>query len=169
MLKKIDNVDMIKKTKKVLKEEDNDVEIVKDNGVKNEKLKQDDTCNKKKSNEKISRAKQKAVIFEKERTKILEKFNKILGIEGVKGFFCINDMSDEQSKAILDEAEDIKKYYSYGTWSYFKDPNMDKAHISLIKNIYKEHGYIIRQTSSYRTIKGEKSSMSTIFVEKKND
>ena len=168
MLKKIDNIDMIKKTKKVLKGE-NDVEIVKDNVVKNEELKQDDTYNKKESNAKKSRAKQKAVIFEKERTKILEKFNKILGIEGMKGFFCINDMSDEQSNAILNEAGDIKKYYSYGTWSYFKDPNMDKAHISLIKNIYKEHGYIIRQTSSYRTVKGEKTSMSTIFVEKKND
>lgn len=124
----------------------------------------DNSDNEKDKKDKSSKG--KTNIFREERLVVLEKLNKIVDIEGEKGFFCVDDINGDQKKAILNLVNDVKKFFVYGNWGYFKDLEGDKAIISLIKSIYKDMGYDVNQNVSYKTVKGVRTAKVNILIEK---
>jgi hypothetical protein len=46
----------------------------------------------------------------------------------------------EKLEKIMGLIEEVKKYFAYNTWSYFK-VGVDKEAISLMRSIYKRTGY----------------------------
>lgn len=117
--------------------------------------------------EKKSGLKTKANIFKKEREQILEKVSKIIQIDGTKGgFICLGNINEDQKKEVLSFYDDYKKYYVYAQWGCFKEKNIDKAFVSVIKCLYKEHNFDVRQSISYKKKNKVTTKIATIFIEK---
>ena len=105
---------------------------------------------------KVTRRIKKSELYAEERNKIIEKMNTILDIKNDKGFFYIDDISEEKRQEIIDLGNDVKKYFSFGTMNFFKNPDMDYRYVSLIKSVYKELGYNVNQAKSTNAVKNPK-------------
>lgn len=85
----------------------------------------------------------KSIKYDKERKQVLKKIFDILGItEKNMVFFCENLENDKDKFYELEE--DIKKYFICCNWNYFNGKkNTQKPHLSLIKSVLKDMGYVI--------------------------
>jgi hypothetical protein len=102
--------------------------------------------------------------------RVLAKLNTILNITDTNNTFIMYELenNEEQQKQILDLETDIKKYFSYSTWSYFNAKNKKKNYMSLVRSIYKTLGYDLFY-KSYKIKNGDKLIHSQIYhIIKKN-
>lgn len=110
----------------------------------------------------------KQQLFKKERLVVVEKLNKILKIQGNKGFFCFDDLDENNKKEIVELEEDVRKFFVYASWGYFNDSTKgDKAVLSLIKSIYKSVGYNVELCVNHKIIDKERTTRTYTLVEKK--
>lgn len=109
----------------------------------------------------------KNIKFKKEREIIINKLNDILKITSNCGYFWIDDMTELQKLAIDELVPEIKKFFVYGTWLYFKkNKKLENKYVSLIKCIYKDMNYQITQNSNILVENGKKVKKRKICIEK---
>ena len=85
----------------------------------------------------------KKYIFEKEQFDILDKFNKILGINSDNNIIRKCDITEEIEKQLLELQEEVRKYFAAATWGIFSREPCKNNPILLFKSIYKYFGYTI--------------------------
>ncbi len=73
---------------------------------------------------------------------VVEKLNQILGINESNNKFILEELNsdEEKQKKIIGLEEDVKKYFLYGNWGYFKKLVANES-MSLVRSIYKNTGY----------------------------
>lgn len=81
--------------------------------------------------------------YDKERLEVLHKMFNILQINETNHTFLLHELDNDLHKQtqILELQTDIKKYFICGSWSCFKDPNIKRKYLSLIKHTFKDMGY----------------------------
>jgi hypothetical protein len=89
-------------------------------------------------------SKTKNVLFKKEQQEVANKLHIILGITDTNNSFILDDLksNEEQQKQIIELEGDVKKYFKYASWPYFKK-TVDNRYLSLMRSIYKNTGYNI--------------------------
>lgn len=77
--------------------------------------------------------------YAKERKMVLDNLLNILNVTKDNNIFYIDDLEKNniQQQQILDLEEDVKKFFSCSTWTYFVRSDIDKKYISLTKSILK--------------------------------
>jgi|SaaInlStandDraft_5_1057022.scaffolds.fasta_scaffold21363_3 hypothetical protein len=105
----------------------------------------------------------KKTYYNQERNDFIKQFNILLELNDDKNFinydFLINN---NNIKLFIEQNENnIKKYYKYGKWGYFRT-NSKKDISSLIKQIYKEHNYNI--FSKIKNVKHNDTIKRTTFL-----
>ncbi len=87
----------------------------------------------------------KKELYKSERLELLDKLNKILGIDenNNKIYLCDIENDDEIKLQILSLVSDVKKYFKCGGWTVFCKEQCKDNHVSLMKYIYKDMGYDI--------------------------
>ena len=108
--------------------------------------------------------------FVKEREQIINQLNNILGISQEKNTFYLYDIvnSEETKNKIHSLEEDIKKYFKCGTWYYFKTTNNDDAQeIGLIRNIYKDEGWLMTKKDISLKIDDKRHRTTQYYLFKK--
>jgi hypothetical protein len=106
--------------------------------------------------------------FPKERQQVLDELFTILGVTSNNMTFNLSNIENDKNKQqeILDLVDDIKKYFNYGSWTYFCRPNIKKPYIGLTKSLLKEMGY--KMDSSYVIDgKSKKISQKNMIITKK--
>ena len=109
-------------------------------------------CNNKSSNtfgeEKVKRKRNrpdKKTRYANERQNIINKLNTIIGINETKNSVYLYEL--EKNTNLKEEVEklvpDIKKYFKYGHWGYFRDNGEDNNFVSLVRAIYNDCEYDI--------------------------
>ncbi len=85
----------------------------------------------------------KNIKYYDDQLRVLDKLNNILNVTSTNNTFIMYELENniEKQKNILDLETDIKKYFSYSTWSYFNAKNKKKNYMSLIRSIYKNMGF----------------------------
>ena len=113
----------------------------------------------------------KAEIYMSDREKIIDKLEKILGLSTENRYFCVNDIDKYKEKIddIISLENDVKKYFNYGGWGYFKGTVQSKPYVSLIKAIYKDMKYKILTTSKTSIDKDGQSYTLTVLKITKKD
>jgi len=105
--------------------------------------------------------------YQKEQDEIVKKLNDILGLDDNNNKFILDELkqdTDKQNK-ILALEEDVKKYFVYGDWGCFRNPNTSdntKA-ISLARAIYKNTNYNV----NYKLKMKNKLAYTEYTIEKK--
>lgn len=140
--KEITNDKNIKKPLKQLVEvDDDDVKVVKSVEIdKNNEL----------EIKKTSGRPNKGKVYVKNRQDVLNKISKILEFDGVSGIIFLDSITKEQQQNILDQVDDIKLYFNYASWSYFKKDDDDKTWLCLVKSLFKSMNYNVRQNIDYK-------------------
>ncbi len=165
-----DKVNKKVKPLKQLKEDNDDINVVKDK--KNNTIdapdieKKVEVVDKKK---KVVGRVNKDELFKKEQNEILEKFHKIVGFNGNVAVFYIEDINEEKRKAIDNLAEDIRKFYKSTVWKCANNEDSDKVWILLIKNVYKYSGFKVTQFSDKKIEKGVITRKARIIIETENN
>ncbi len=110
------------------------------------KVVESDTNNKKK----VRRNKKK--FYVEERNLLISKLDNLLNIEKNNFAIVYDDLVEntELINFLNDNAEYIKKIYSASAWVYYNPHHVKKNEITLMKSIYKDHGY--KFASSSKTI-----------------
>jgi hypothetical protein len=116
----------------------------------------------------IKRSYSKKEKYEEEQKNIVRKLNEILGLNEKNNKFILEELKqdEEKQKQIIGLEEDVKKYFAYSNWGYFRNENItnDTKTISLTRAIYKNSGYDI----SYRLKMKNKISHTEYLITKKN-
>lgn len=89
-------------------------------------------------------------VYVQNRQDVLNKISKILGFDGISGIIVLDDVTKEQQENILKQLDDIKLYFNYASWSYFKKDDTEKTYLVLIKTLFKNMGYDVRQFTSVK-------------------
>ena len=86
--------------------------------------------------------KTKAERYEEERKEVIRKLNEIMGINENNNKFILEELKEDKERqdSIMGLLEEVKKYYAYNTWTYFRGEVKEEA-VSLMKAIYKKSGY----------------------------
>jgi len=99
---------------------------------------------------KIKVIRSKASKYIKERLTIAKKILNILGITKENKTIIINDIEIELQQKILNMETEIKMFFNAGKWNVFKKgKNSEKAYIYITKNIMKEIGIIMINSTKY--------------------
>jgi hypothetical protein len=103
----------------------------------------------------VKRSYTKKEKFEKEQLEIVERLNSILGLNEKNNKFILEELKsdEEKQKQIIGLEEDVKKYFAYNRWAYFKVGIQNEA-ISLMRSIYKNTGYDVNYKQKQKN--GEK-------------
>ena len=124
-----------------------------------------DNTNNSETKKKNRRSKQK--LYTEERKMFIEKINNIIGVNETKNNVIYNDLceNEELKKYLTENLDLIKKYYMCGEWSYFTAHLHDYLpnEVSLMKSIYKSHGYIITSKSKTLTKNGIKKKHTELY------
>ena len=103
--------------------------------------------------------------FAKERSDLVEKLNKIIGIDDKKNYVYLYDLehNEEIKKKIVELVPIIKKYHKCGTWGYFLEKERGGNNpIGLLRSVYKDNDIII--TTKNKVIdRDEKKINSTVY------
>jgi hypothetical protein len=105
-----------------------------------------DEMNKEKKKRKPRITKTKAEKYEKEQKEIVERLNEIIGIDEKNNKFIMEELREDKQKLekILELEEEVKRYFAYGNWGYFKGKILEETKgISLARGIYNASGYEI--------------------------
>jgi hypothetical protein len=109
-------------------------------------------------------------IYLNERLQVVDKLNKILGLDDINDNFILFELenNEDKQKQIYGLENDIKNYFKYAKWSYFNGRKSNKGYLSILKSIYKSMNYSIF-SKSYK-IKKEDKLIHTkkYFIVKKN-
>ena len=86
----------------------------------------------------IKRSYTKKEKYQKEQEEIVKRLNDILGLNEKNNKFILEDFRTdiEKQKQIIRLEEDVKKYFPYSNWGYFKKL-VDNESLSLIRSIYR--------------------------------
>ena len=102
----------------------------------------------------------KAIKYPNERLDIAKKIFKILGVTKNNKTITLNTLPIGTQEDILDLEKDIKLYFNAGGWTVFKKGvEIDKAYMSITRNVMKEVGVIMINSTKY--IKGQHFSCYT--------
>lgn len=85
-------------------------------------------------------------IHKEEQQNILKKFNEILGIDEQNNAIILEEFKTniEKHKQILSLENEIKQYFAYGNWAYFKGNLIEEnKSLCLVRSVYKACGYDI--------------------------
>jgi hypothetical protein len=112
----------------------------------------------------------KEELYKYQKEEVLLKLFDILGIDfNDTAFFYIDDISDDTKDEILELSDDVKRYFNYSNWPFFKKANGDeKAYLSLLKSILKDMGYTVCQHNKYITKNGVRHRQSKVCIDKNN-
>lgn len=104
--------------------------------------------------------------FVNERQVVLEKLLNILGVTEDNKFVYLYDLDHDIDKqnAILGLEEDIKKYFVYGTWSYFSKPKSKRPYVSLAKSVIKDMNIEITQIIKTETRNNKRMTLRGFMV-----
>jgi hypothetical protein len=107
--------------------------------------------------------KTKKDMFYNEQLQIVEKINKILNINENNNTFILDQLNNdlEKQKEILNLVDEIKKYFKYNTWTFFK--GVDNKWLSLVRSVYKNTGYILM----YKQVRNSSGNYIIYYVNKK--
>ena len=85
----------------------------------------------------------KAELFMEQHDIIVSKIFEIMGITKDKNYFYLIDLdNNEETRKKIDELiPDVKKYYTYASWTCFSKPEVKRRQLSMIKFILKNSGY----------------------------
>ena len=92
--------------------------------------------------------KTKEELYEVERRDVLEKLLLILNVSKTHPLFFSDEITEEKEEQIRDLEEEIKKYYKYGSWPYYKKCPTSKNIINLIKPLLREMNISVRSLYS---------------------
>ena len=102
----------------------------------------------------------KAIKYPNERLDIAKKILNILGINKDNKVLTLNNFDIELQQEILNLEHDIKKYFNAGGWAVFKKgKEVEKAYMSITRNVMKEVGVIMTNSTKY--VKGQHYSCYT--------
>lgn len=83
--------------------------------------------------------------FSKEREEIINKLNKLIGIDDKNNsiFLCELEKNTNLKTKIEEMLPEIKKYHKYGNWGYFSNDPIKghNNHVALIRAIYNDNNY----------------------------
>ena len=109
----------------------------------------------------------KAQLYKEQRNDVLMRLFNILNVEpDNNAFFNLDDMNDDIQNEILELADDVKRYFIYSNWPYFKKGIENKTYLSLMKSILKDMGYSMKKCHNYVTKKGIKEKQTKICIDK---
>ena len=98
----------------------------------------------------------------------IEKINNTIGLNETKNNVIYNNLceNEELKKYLTENLDLIKKYYMCCEWSYFTAHLHDYVpnEVSLMKSIYKSHGYIITSKSKTLTINNIKKNAQNYIL-----
>ena len=105
----------------------------------------------------------KKEIYEKDRERIVEMLDGILRMEENDRKFTVEevDKDEERKEKIKEIGEEVKRYFAYAGWAYYKKKG---KWISLVKSIYNEMGYEIE----YKRKKNKNGKKTEYRISKKN-
>ncbi len=93
--------------------------------------------------------------YSNEREIFINNLNNIIGIDEKNNchFLCELEKNDEIKKYLIDNIEDIKKYYKIGKWGFFSgDVSKGKNnYIGLVRSLYLDSDYEIISKSKMAT------------------
>ena len=110
----------------------------------------------------------KSDIYYTNRVQVIEALDKILCLTQDNRLICINDIDKDDKKISEIKAleEDIKKFFNYSSWSYFK--NDKKSYVSLLKSVYKDMNYTVVTMSTNSVQKKELYKITVLKLIKNN-
>jgi len=103
--------------------------------------------------------------YDKERMDILQKMFNILDINENNNTFLLHELdnNDEKQKQILELEPEIKRYFICSSWSCFKDPNIKRKYLSLIKHMLKYMNYNIYSVRKFFKTENDISYRDTVY------
>jgi hypothetical protein len=103
---------------------------------------------------KIKRSYSKKEKYGVEQAGVANKLNEILGINEKNNKFILEEfnMDREKQEMVIGLEEEVKKYFAYADWGYFKKL-VENRSLSLARTIYKNTGYDV--TYKKRNIDGK--------------
>jgi hypothetical protein len=92
----------------------------------------------------IKKSNKKNDKYQKEQEQVVKKLNSILEIDEANNRFLLEQLKqdEEKQKQILELEEDVKKFFVYHDWPYFKN-TVSNRWLSLLRSIYKHTNYEI--------------------------
>lgn len=109
---------------------------------------------------------QKTIIFRKEREAFIIKIKNMLNLQEDNTFFYMDDIDKNKEAEILELVVDVKKYFLYSGWSFFKKTETEKNYISLLKNIFKDMGYNVMKRKIPILENGKKITKTKVYINK---
>ena len=115
--------------------------------------------------------KNKKLLYEKERDEIINNLNTFTNLNDKNN--SIFDIELYNNKDLIDylrnNSSNIKKYYRCSTWGYFVSENNNQKgdEITLLKAIYKDHGYDIFRKDTTHEFFGVKKRYTKLYFTKK--
>lgn len=104
-----------------------------------------------------------------ERHEIIKKLNTLIGINETKNSVFLYEL--EKNTTLKEEVEklvpDIKKYFKYGNWGYFRDNGEDNNFVSLIRAIYNDSNYEVLSKLKTTTFDDIKKQYTLLMFYKK--
>ena len=105
----------------------------------------------------------KAIKYPKERLDIVKQIFIILEVTKNNKTITLNTLPNGTQESILDLENQIRKYFNTGNWSVFKKGvEVNKCYISIIKNVMKNVGITIINSTKY--VKGIHYSCYTFEI-----
>lgn len=78
--------------------------------------------------------------YAQERKTVLDNLLKILELTSESNIFYVCDLenNDKKKKQLDDLVEDIKQYFSYGTWTFFAKTDIPFPYTTLVRAIFRD-------------------------------
>lgn len=107
--------------------------------------------------------------YEENRIEVINKLNDILGVSDIDNgdFFYLDKIDEDKQDQVLALADEIKLYFLYAKWPYFKNRDVVRPFLSLIKSVYKSMGFDVRLSNNYVTQKGVTKKITKVLIDKK--
>jgi len=106
--------------------------------------------------------------YEKNRLDVLKKLNKILDVDDIDNgdFFYLDQIDEDKQNQVLALADEIKLYFLYAKWPYFKNRDVTRPFLSLIKSVYKSMGFDVRLSNNYVRHNGVTKKITKVLIDK---
>jgi hypothetical protein len=110
----------------------------------------------------------KKQLFVVERKEIIDKLSHIIKLEENNNVVVYDDLVEnmELKEYLVDNVENIKKYYSCSNWGYFTTHlhgDIKKDEVTLMRAIYKDDGYKIASKLKTMVRNGIKKKCSELY------
>jgi hypothetical protein len=112
----------------------------------------------------------KKLFYDKERNELINNLNNFINIDNNDGIYLIDLYQNKDLIQFLkNNIDNIKKCYRCSSWGYFVSENNDQQgdEITLLKAIYKDHGFDIFRKDVTAVINGIKKRYTKLFFQLK--